>query len=239
VNINVAAADLDRQLRASGSEARAKNERQYLKSDLEFYGVSVPVVKRTVGSWLAGHRDLTRSDLVATVEALWSNPVHELRSAAVRLLEVRVDLLVPGDIDLIERLIRESKTWALVDNLAASVAGPLLDRHPDADTVLDRWAGDDDFWIRRSSLLAHLLALRSGEGDFERFARYADAMLEEKEFFIRKAIGWVLRDTARKRPDLVYEWILPRAARASGVTMREVLKRLPPDQVVSIRELQA
>ena len=46
-------------------------------------------------------------------------------------------------------------------------------------------------------------ALRRGTGDFERFARYADAMLDEREFFVRKAIGWVLRDTARKRPDLV------------------------------------
>lgn len=236
MDINSAVANLDRQLRASGSELRASNERQYLKSNLEFYGVSVPAIKRTVGTWLADLGDLTRSDLVAMVEALWSHPVHELRAAGVHLLDVRGDLLVPEDIDLIERLIRESKTWALVDNLAASVAGPLLDRHPAADAVLDRWAGDDDFWIRRSSLLAHLLALRVGEGDFERFARYAETMLEEREFFIRKAIGWVLRDTARKRPDLVYEWILPRVARASGVTMREVLKRLTPDQVASVRK---
>jgi 3-methyladenine DNA glycosylase AlkD len=105
--------------------------------------------------------------------------------------------------------------------------------------VLDRWAGDDDFWIRRSSLLAHLLALRGGEGDFERFAGYADGMLAEKEFFIRKAIGWVLRDTARKRPDLVYEWILPRAARASGVTIREVVKRLSAEQAAEIRSARS
>jgi 3-methyladenine DNA glycosylase AlkD len=55
-------------------------------------------------------------------------------------------------------------------------------------------------------------------------------MLEEKEFFIRKAIGWVLRDTARKRPDLVYAWLLPRAARATGVTLREAVKPLSPEQ---------
>ena len=55
-------------------------------------------------------------------------------------------------------------------------------------------------------------------------------MLEEKEFFIRKAIGWVLRDTARKRPGLVYEWLLPRAQRASGVTVREAVKPLSAEQ---------
>jgi 3-methyladenine DNA glycosylase AlkD len=51
-------------------------------------------------------------------------------------------------------------------------------------------------------------------------------MLEDKEFFIRKAIGWVLRETAKKRPDEVYRWIAPRTDRASGVTMREAVKYL-------------
>ena len=95
--------------------------------------------------------------------------------------------------------------------------------------MLDRWAVDDDFWIRRgppSSRCSSRCA--RGDGDFDRFSRYADAMLDEQEFFIRKAIGWVLRDTARKRPDLVYDWLLPRAARASGVTIREAVKPLSP-----------
>ena len=90
------------------------------------------------------------------------------------------------DIELVERLIRESKTWALVDTLAVSVTGGLIERDPSLCDVLDRWSTDDDFWIRRASMLALLGPLRRGEGDFERFARYADAMLEEKEFFIRK-----------------------------------------------------
>jgi 3-methyladenine DNA glycosylase AlkD len=55
-------------------------------------------------------------------------------------------------------------------------------------------------------------------------------MLDEREFFIRKAIGWVLRETARKRPDLVYGWLLPRAMRASGVTIREAIKPLSATQ---------
>jgi 3-methyladenine DNA glycosylase AlkD len=77
-------------------------------------------------------------------------------------------------------------------------------------------------------MLALLIPLRRGGGDFDRFARYADAMLEEKEFFIRKAIGWVLRDTARRRPDLVAAWLGPRIHRASGVTVREAVKPLTP-----------
>jgi 3-methyladenine DNA glycosylase AlkD len=121
---------------------------------------------------------------------------------------------------------RESRTWALVDGLSVSVMGALVERHPELAPVLDRWAVDDDFWLRRAALLALLVPLRQGRGDFDRFGRYADAMLDEREFFIRKAIGWVLRETARKRPDLVYDWLLPRAVRASGVTIREAIKPL-------------
>jgi 3-methyladenine DNA glycosylase AlkD len=150
--------------------------------------------------------------------------------AAVELLDLGVELLQPEDLQLVERLLRESRTWALVDGLAASVAGAFVERYPDLGATLDRWAADGDFWIRRSALLALLVPLRRGDGDFDRFARYADGMLEEREFFIRKALGWVLRDTGRKRPGLVYTWLEPRAARASGITLREAVKYLSEEQ---------
>jgi 3-methyladenine DNA glycosylase AlkD len=136
--------------------------------------------------------------------------------------------LTPADVPLLERMLREARTWALVDVLAAAVVGPLYVAHPAAlGKVLDRWAGDDDFWIRRAALLALLLPLRAGAGDRARFSRYADAMLEEKEFFIRKAIGWVLREVSKRDPAWVTAWLRPRAARCSGVTWREAVKYLP------------
>lgn len=156
--------------------------------------------------------------------------------AAVDLLERHPALLGAGDMEVLERLIRDSRTWALVDGLAASVAGGIVEKSAVAADQLDRWAADADFWVRRSALLALLKPLRRGEGDFERFAGYADAMLDEKEFFIRKAIGWVLRDTARKRPDLVYEWLAPRTDRASGVTMREAVKPLDEERCAELME---
>ena len=94
--------------------------------------------------------------------------------------------------------------------------------------VMDRWATDPDFWIRRSSLLAELRVVRPG-GPMDRFLARADPMLEEREFFIRKAIGWVLREASKRQPEAVAAWIAPRTHRASGVTMREAVKYLPPD----------
>jgi hypothetical protein len=119
--------------------------------------------------------------------------------------------------------------WAYVDDLAGNVAGDLVVRYPDGLRRLDGWAADPNFWIRRSAMLALIDPLKRG-APFDRFAGYADSMLEEQEFFIRKAIGWVLRETSKRRPDEVYAWLLPRAARASGVTLREAVKYLSPIQ---------
>jgi 3-methyladenine DNA glycosylase AlkD len=221
---------VERALRNAGDPGRAEQEKRYLKSELEHVGASVPTIRRIVKAELAAHGPLTHDELIDCVSALWTRQVHECRMAAVELLELRQDALRASDIDMIERLLRESRTWALVDGLAASVVGDLVERYPELSETLDRWSADEDFWIRRSALLALLLPLRRGEGDFERFGRYADAMLEDREFFIRKAIGWVLRDTARKRPGLVFEWLAPRAARASGVTIREAQKHLSAEQ---------
>ncbi|WP_231443081.1 DNA alkylation repair protein [Brevibacterium zhoupengii] len=227
---------IERELRAHGSSVRAEKERAYLKSELVHYGVGVPDTRAVVREALRG-AELDHEVVVALAEALW-NPdligidaaVFDLRSAATMVLIQAKDHLGAGDSLFLERLLRQAHTWALVDPLAGDAVGPLAEYDPEFDPVLERWASDEDFWIRRSALLAHLRPLREGRGDFERFTRYADAMLEEKEFFIRKAIGWVLRDTARTRPDMVFKWMLPRADRASGVTMREVVKRLSPDQ---------
>ena len=222
--------DIDSELRLRGTPERAQHEKAYLKSTREHYGTSVPAIRSIAKSVRHQHPGIEHDDLVATVRALWSMPAHEDRMVAVELLGVYADRLGPADITLVEQMLRESGTWALVDSLAASVTGRLVEHHPKLGEVLDRWSVDDDFWIRRSSLLALLVPLRRGDGDFERFARYADAMLEEKEFFIRKAIGWVLRDTARKRPAMVFDWLLPRAGRASGVTLREAVKPLSDQQ---------
>ncbi len=162
--------------------------------------------------------------------------------AARGQLDRHPQLLERSDFRLLEQLIRESHTWALVDWLAIPVAGPLVERFPALNRTLDRWSRDGDFWVRRSAMLALLLPRRRGDGDFDRFGRYADRMLEEPEFFIRKAIGWVLRETSKKRPRLVFGWLMPRAIHASGVTVREAVKYLTQvqrDRVLAARRAPA
>jgi 3-methyladenine DNA glycosylase AlkD len=223
---------IEARLRAAGTAERAEGEKRYLKSELEHLGVGVPAVRREARA--AGREVETREELLALVRELWAKPVHERRLCAALLLEARGELLEPGDLAELQRLVRESRTWALVDPLAVKVTGRLLVAHPEAAPAVDEWAADEDFWVRRAALLSQIEPLRAG-ATFERFGRYADAMLEEREFFIRKAIGWALREAGKTRPDEVYEWLVPRAARASGVTMREAVKPLSERQREALR----
>src|SRR5690606_35564695 len=213
--------------------ARALHEKAYLKSDREHLGTPVPVIRkltrRVLADPLLGGPG-AREAVVALAGQAWERGPHELCAAAVEMLAARADLLEPADIDFVERLLRESRTWALVDGLAPTVVWNMLARNPALALRIDAWAGDPDFWLRRAALLTYLLPMRRGEAVFERFTGLADPMLEEREFFIRKAIGWVLRERSKLRADEVFEWLMPRAGRASALTVREAGKHLGEDR---------
>jgi 3-methyladenine DNA glycosylase AlkD len=226
-----AAASIDEALRAQADPDRASHERAYLRSRLEHYGVGVPQVRRVArDAWRA--LPAGRDALLDTAAALWDEPaaapVHERRLAAAELLAAGQALLGPADAAFLERLLREARTWALVDVLAPRTVGPLVARDPLAwAPTLDRWADDPDHWLRRASLLVHLVPLREGRGDWPRFVATADRLVGDHDVVVAKALGWVLRDTGRRRPDLVEHWLLPRLDQVAMVTRREAVKPLP------------
>jgi len=226
-------------LRPLGSQARAEQEKRYLKSDLEFFGVTVPDIRRTVQAAMRSHQRLDREAVLAWAAALWREPVHERRMAAVELLTLAVRRLTAEDLDTVAKLLRESGTWALVDGLACNVAGAIALRDPSSWPLIDAWAADPEFWVRRSALLALLPGIRAGRPDLARFTRYAEPMLAEREFFIRKAIGWVLREISRRDPEWVAGWTARHAREMSGVTFREAVRRLPADDAERLRTLRA
>jgi 3-methyladenine DNA glycosylase AlkD len=235
------AAAIAETLAARGDPARAPGQRAYLKSDRTHLGNTVPDLRSGVRTALVaavGKRPLTAAELWELVPALWRpgapDQIFDHCLAAVEVLAPHVAQLAPSDLPALEPYLRDARTWALVDPLA-DVAGRVATRHPgtELDRVLDRWSRDDDFWIRRTCLLAELKPLAAGQ-PLDRFARHADLMLDEQEFFVRKAIGWVLRDTAKRRPAEVVAYALPRAPRMSGVTWRELVRHLTPDDVARL-----
>jgi len=223
--------ELECELRAVGNEERAVRVKAYLKSDLDFLGVAAQPLRAVARTFLADHSEIDRDALLRLVQALWQRPVFDLKAVAVALLERRSNVLASSDVELVEYLLRRSHTWALVDWLCTKVAAPVVEREPEMTAaVLKRWSRDEDFWIRRASMLAQLPALRAGAGDFELFASFASGMVGEKEFFIRKAIGWVLRDLSKKRPNLAFDFLLDHVSEVSGLTLREGSKYLSEEQ---------
>jgi len=237
VQIRSTIAAIEEELRAVGTQDRAVGEKRYLKSDLEFLGATVPQVRTQAKAWLRSHPELSGQELCPLVSALWRCRVHELRSLGVELLTDRVELLTATDLELVEWILRRANTWAHVDPVAVKIAGPLVEKYPNLESDLDRWSMEECLWLRRSALLAHLLSLRRGEGEWMRFSRYAAQMLEEKEFFIRKAIGWVLREAGKATPLRVIVFLDTHLDEISGLSLREAIR--PLDSEVRDRLLAA
>ena len=229
-------------LRQLGSPDRAEQEKRYLKSELDFLGVGVPEVRRVVTAAVRRQPGLRRDQTLAWTRALWGDAQcgdatarpFEARLAAAELLRARVPDLTADDLPAIAGLIREAAGWALVDVLSGDVAGRIAVAHPDGWRHIDQWAKDRDFWLRRSALLALLPGIRAGQPDLDRIDRYASAMLTETEFFVRKAIGWVIRELSKKDPDYVIAWTGRHLATMSGVTFREAVRRLPAGEAARL-----
>jgi 3-methyladenine DNA glycosylase AlkD len=215
--------------------ARAQAEQQYLKSTLQHLGVPVPAVRRLVRGMVQRNPVLTSDDVFDLADALWQRPVHEMRLATVELL-----VAAPGAVDAtrlpwLEQHLRECRTWALLDTLAGTVVAELAARDRRGTLpVLDRWVLDPDMWLRRASVLG-LRSLLRRDRELERFFHYAELLLPEHEFYIRKVVGWVLREVAQRHPREVSAWLREHMDRMNLVTLREPLRKLPDG--AELREL--
>jgi 3-methyladenine DNA glycosylase AlkD len=232
-------AALRAELTAAGTTARAAGSKRYLKSDLAFLGVSVPVVRRAARDFARGHLGLRGPELRALAEALWATDVSELRSVAIGILERFEARLGAADAGWLIGLVDRADTWAHVDWLATKVIGPLVARDARVAARLDRWARHRNFWVRRTALLAWHDPLLAGAGDFDHFARLAAPMLGETEFFIKKAIGWVLRSAAKRRPARTCAFVAAHAAELQPLSFREATRNLPVARQQRLARLRA
>lgn len=219
-------------LAARGTPERAVSEKAYLKSPLVHLGCGQPALRemaRTVDAELP--KTLSPEALLALAFALHDTGVHELRALAIALLERRRRRLGPEVLPQLVDLCRRCPGWAYIDWLATKVVDPVSARLPPEREAefLRACAADADFWIRRVALLVPLTRLRRGGGDFALWTQLAVPMLGEREFFIRKALGWVLREVSKKRPELVRAFVAEHGARMSGLTRREATKYLPAE----------
>lgn len=220
-----------KRFRAEGDAESAVQQKAYMKSALQFHGVDSKQLRVACADFVKA-TPLDHDALVAAVDALYATDWFDLHSAGLGLVERKRKLLGTDDAAWLVGLVRQSGCWAHVDWIATKMIPHTLPPKP--DKLLTTWAKDDDFWVRRTSLLAQLDVLRAGGGDFDLFAKLATPMLSEKEFFIRKAIGWILRDISRKRPELTFAYVMEHGDKMSGLTWREATRNLPQKMKASV-----
>lgn len=205
---------------------RAAGAQAYMKSELPSLGVRVPDVRRIAADAAAGLHFESADQLRATVLELWrTSTVREERYAAIDLTGNR---MVARDLHMLpvyEEIIRTGAWWDFVDGVAGRICG-LLQAHRDEMTaVILAWSTDPDFWIRRSAILSQLKAKTAT--DTRLLAQVIVPNLADGEFFIRKAIGWSLREYGKTAPGWVRGFVAENSASLSQLSRREALRRLP------------
>lgn len=209
--------------------ARALNEKRYLKSPYKFFGVTVPFIVRMAREFKGENRDAAREFVMGLSGALWASDYHQEKTLAVKLLEQYPEHLDLDAMPVLERMLSQCNGWDHADFIANHLVHEVLKKDRKAYSYLRRWSSSENLWMRRASLVSQILLFREGKGDSKLFFRLAEKMLDEKEFFIRKAIGWTVREMSKADPGTAYDFLMKIKGRASGLTLREGAKRLPED----------
>jgi 3-methyladenine DNA glycosylase AlkD len=215
-------------LAGAGDPDRAAAQQAYMKSAMPFHGVASPALKALLRPFLAAYAPSDRAGHEATVLALWDGATHrEERYAALALARHRAarPWLDPDALDLHRHLVVTGAWWDLVDVVASHLVGRVLATYREATTpVMAAWARDADPWVRRTAVLCQLG--HRADTDVDLLHRVVEANAADTSFWLRKAIGWALREYARTDPEWVRAEVDRLGGRLSGLSRREALKHL-------------
>jgi 3-methyladenine DNA glycosylase AlkD len=212
--------DVEAKLTPLASPERAAKMAAYMKGHFPFLGISAPDVRAAAKSFLKPDAAL----VPAIVAALWHRREREYQYVALSVLRKSVRKLDPATmLQLIERLALEKSWWDCVDELASIASGILL-LNPGERTIVTRWSAHPSFWINRLAILHQ----KNWNGATEAETLF-DVCLEHAhnpEIFIRKAIGWALREYAWSNPHAVRQFVDENRDRLSPLSTREALKNM-------------
>jgi 3-methyladenine DNA glycosylase AlkD len=221
-------------LAAAADPARADPMRRYMRSTMPFRGVPAQLVRSICREVLAA-RPLPDEDAWrAAVDGLWDGAGYrEERYAAIQLTGHRLYRAYqrPGTLGLYRHLVVSGAWWDLVDPVAGNRVGPILRAyHDQVAPTIRAWAVEDDLWLRRTAILCQLGSKERTDVDLlaDVVLGNLEGSLHGREFFVRKAVGWALRQHARTDPDWVRRFVAQHQDRLSGLSRREALKHLGP-----------
>jgi 3-methyladenine DNA glycosylase AlkD len=206
--------------------ARVQPMTAYMRDQFAFLGVAAPdrrAATRAAIRSLVAQRNAAL--LLDSAAALWRKREREFHYTAVDLLVAGEKILEPAALPTVSTFITTQSWWDTVDPLAADVIGPLVARHPTLIRTMDAWSGDDHLWLRRTAILHQLKY--GARTDARRLFAYCVANADDPDFFIRKAIGWALRQFAYADRAAVQMFLTKERARLSPLSLREAGKHLP------------
>lgn len=212
-------------LRERTDPVRAAGAQAYMKSALPSLGVRVPEVRRVALAAAAAHPFSSAGELRSTVLELWrGSTVREERYAAIDLTSLRLvardQLMIP----VYEEIIRTGAWWDFADGVSPRIGGLLQAHRPTMTELMRAWSTDQDFWIRRSAITSQLKAKASTDQDLLRAV--IEPNLADPEFFIRKAIGWALREYAKTDPAWVRNFVMEKGTHLSPLSRNEAMRHL-------------
>ncbi|MBB3119974.1 DNA alkylation repair protein [Pseudoduganella violacea] len=207
-------------LRAAARHDKAPAMRAYMRNQFDFLGLPTPLRRATAKPWLKAQKGAGAAALLHLAHTLWQLPQREYQYLAIDLLAMHWKELPLQELPALLALARQKAWWDTVDGLASLVGQVLRGSHEGMDEAL----AHEDFWLRRIALL-HQLGWRDAV-DEARLFRYCLSQAHEEEFFIRKAIGWALRDYAHHRPQAVRAFLDTAGAQLSPLSYREAARHL-------------
>ena len=212
-------------LAAQADPARAAPMAAYMQQRFVFFGIPTPLRRALVMPLIAPLGKAPEADwLLGVAEALWQFDERECQYVAVDLLVKFAPRFEARHEPQLAALVRAKAWWDSVDLLAARVYGPLCRKAPSLLAQLDAYATSDDLWLRRVAILYPLYYAQ--QTDLTRLSATLVANLQHPDFFIRKAMGWALRQYARTDADWVRRWLDEQGAAVPALTRREAAKHL-------------
>ncbi|NUS28849.1 MAG: DNA alkylation repair protein [Streptomyces sp.] len=209
---------------AAADPARAEPMRAYMKDVAPFLGLTTPVRRALSRTVVAGVPRPDEADCTAIALRCWRLPEREYQYFAVDYLRRHARVLSSGFLPVSRHLVSTVPWWDTVDLLAAHVVGTLVAADPALRADMDAWIVDDDLWIARTALLHQLR--HKERTDTARLFTYCLHQSGHPDFFIRKAIGWALREYAKTDPEAVRSFLAREEGRFAPLSVREALKNI-------------
>ena len=214
-------------LAAAADPERAPRMQAYMKSEMPYRGITSPDMRGICKRIFAEHPISSCDEWRSTVLELWRDAkFREERYAAIELMAHRRhrDCRTPDVLPVYEEMIVDGAWWDYVDEVAHHV-GNLLRAHPDQmRQVMREWSTDKDLWKRRVSIICQISFKK--DTDLDLLYSNIEPNLADRNFFIRKAIGWALRSYAWTNPQEVERYVAANESRLSGLSRREALKNV-------------